>query len=300
MSNFTICNNTDELSSIGNLTSNTLINADCLDVMKHIENKSIDMILCDLPYQMTACKWDTMIPMNDYLVYDNKIYEEKDLFNLSIDSDNTPLYTLHWFKKEKQLGLWSHYNRIIKDNGVIVLFSSQPFTSYLINSNLSMFKYEWIWEKSKCSNFLLVKKQPLKAHENIIVFSRKAAIYNPQMTEGKPFSGKKRAGKQGSITEVYNDVPNPTYRNDNEGTRYPRTVQYFKTAEAEGKLHPTQKPTALCEYLIKTYTNEEDVVLDNCMGSGTTGVACINTNRKFIGIEKDKNYFNIAKDRIIM
>lgn len=167
-------------------------------------------------------------------------------------------------------------------------------------SNIKMFKYEWIWEKSKCSNFLLVKKQPMKAHENILVFSRKAAIYNPQMTEGKPFSGKKRAGKHGSTTEVYNDVPNPTYRNDNEGTRYPRTVQYFKTAETEGKLHPTQKPIALCEYLIKTYTNEEDAVLDNCMGSGTTGVACINTNRKFIGIEKDKNYFNIAKNRIIM
>jgi site-specific DNA-methyltransferase (adenine-specific) len=300
MNNFTIYNDTNELALIDNITPNTLINTDCLQAMQKIPNSSIDMILCDLPYQMTACKWDTIIPMNDYLIYNNKVYTEQDLFDLSIDSDNSSLYTLHWFKKEKQLGLWSHYNRIIKDNGAIVLFSSQPFTSYLINSNLSMFKYEWIWEKSKCSNFLLVKKQPMKAHENILVFSKKATAYNPQMTVGKPFSGKKRAGKHGSITEVYKDVPNPTYRNDNEGTRYPRTVQYFKTAETEGKLHPTQKPIALCEYLIKTYTNEEDTVLDNCMGSGTTGVACINTNRKFIGIEKDNDYFNVAKNRIIV
>ncbi len=238
-----------------------LFNEDCLKVMPEIADKSIDMILCDLPYGTTACKWDTIIP-----------------FEL----------------------LWKQYERIIKDNGAIVLFASQPFTSVLVSSNLKMFKYEWIWEKSKASNFLLAKKQVLKAHENILVFGKGSVVYYPQKTQGKPYSGEKRAGKKGSITDVYNDVPNPTFRNGSEdGLRNPRSVQYFKTAESEGKtLHPTQKPVALLEYLIKTYTNEGELVLDNTMGSGSTGVACKNTNRKYIGIEMDVNYFEIGVNRI--
>ena len=238
-----------------------LLKGNCLELMKDIPDGSIDMILADLPYGTTACKWDTIIP-----------------FDL----------------------LWEQYGRVIKDNGAIVLTASQPFTSALVMSNPKLFKYEIIWEKSKASNFLLAKKQILKAHENVLIFSKKTATYNPQKTEGKPYSGDKRAGKKGSLTDVFNNVPNPTFRNGSkDGLRYPRSVQYFKTSESEGKTtHPTQKPVALFEYLIKTYTNEGDNVLDNAMASGTTGVACVNTNRNFIGMELEEKYFDIAEQRI--
>ena len=239
---------------------NKIICGDCLDVMKEIPDKSIDMILCDLPYGTTACKWDTIIPFEP---------------------------------------LWEQYKRLIKDNGAIVLTASQPFTSSLVMSNPAFFKYEWIWEKSKASNFLLARKQPLKAHENILVFSRGTPKYFPQKTIGKPFKGAKRAGKVGSNSDCVNNVPNPLFRNDNSGDRFPRTIQYFITCEAESKQrHPTQKPVTLFEYLIKTYTNEGDLVLDNCCGSGTTGLACKNTNRNFIQIEKDANYCKIAEERL--
>ena len=163
-----------------------------------------------------------------------------------------------------------------------------------------MFKYEWIWEKSKASNFLLAKKQPLKAHENVLVFANGTPNYYPQKTQGKPYSGDKRAGKKGSLTDVFNNVPNPTFRNGSkDGLRYPRSVQYFKTSESEGKTtHPTQKPVAIYEYLIKTYTNEGDMVMDNTMGSGTTPLAAKELNRKFIGIEMDEKYFDIAVNRL--
>lgn len=166
-------------------------------------------------------------------------------------------------------------------------------------SNPGMFRYSWVWEKSKASNFLVAKKQPLKAHEDIVVFAEGTPEYYPQMIEGIPFKGEGRS-KKGSGWAGVNAVPNPTFRNDNKGTRFPRSVQYFKTAETEkvGALHPTQKPVALLEYLIKTYTNENAIVLDNCMGSGSTGVAALNTNRRFIGIEKEPEYFEIACDRM--
>ena len=233
---------------------------DCLELMKDIPDASIDMILCDLPYGTTACKWDSVIPFEP---------------------------------------LWAAYKRVIKQNGAIVLTSSQPFTSALVMSNPKMFNYEWIWEKSKASNFLLARKQVLKAHESVLVFSKETPNYFPQKTKGAPYKGQGRS-KKGSKSDVVNDVPNPTFRNDNEGDRFPRSVQYFKTAESEkiGALHPTQKPIALMEYLIRTYTNEGETVLDNCMGSGTTGVACVNTNRKFIGMEMNEKYFEIAKNRI--
>lgn len=237
-----------------------LYNGDCLEVMKSIPDNSIDMILCDLPYGTTACKWDSVIP-----------------FEL----------------------LWEQYNRVIKQGVAIVLTASQPFTSTLIASNIKNFKYCWVWEKSKASNFLLARKQPLKAHEDIVVFSNGTPNYYPQKTAGKPFTSKGRAGKLGSNTAVFNNVPNPLYRNDNVGDRFPRSVQYFVTAESEGKaLHPTQKPVALMKYLINTYTKEGETVLDNCMGSGTTGVACKVLDRNFIGIEQDEHYFSVAKERI--
>ena len=234
-----------------------LYNGDCLELIKNIPDKSIDMILCDLPYGTTACKWDIIIP----------------------------------FKP-----LWEQYNRIIKDNSAIVLFGSQPFTSALIMSNLKMFKYEWIWEKDAGSNFATVKYQPMKEHENILVFGKGKTRYFPIMQE-------RIGSRKGKETTTIDSGRKDSVYGTQEGRgilkvgklRYPRSIQRFNR---ERGLHPTQKPVKLLEYLIKTYTNEGEVVLDNCMGSGSTGVACLNTNRKFIGMELDNNYFNIAKERI--
>lgn len=226
-----------------------LYNGDCLEVMKELPDNSVDMILCDLPYGTTACKWDSIIPLNL---------------------------------------LWEQYKRLIKDNGVIVLTASQPFTSKLIMSNLEMFRYCWVWEKEQGVNFLQAKKQPLKVHEDICVFSKKQPIYYPQMTEGKPYiSGK---GDSGEVTGKVKKK-----QTKNKGTRYPRSVIRFKR---ETGLHPTQKPVALFEYLIKTYTEVGDTVLDNCVGSGTTLFAAEKNKRNSIGIEKDPQYCEIARDRM--
>jgi len=236
----------------------SLINADCLDAMKSIESKSIDMILCDLPYGTTACKWDVVIPFDK---------------------------------------LWEQYERIIKPNGAIVLTASQPFTSVLVTSNLKMFKYEWIWEKNRGSNFATVKYQPMKEHESILVFSIDRHNYYP-IKEQRKGLGKDRVKykfqeERKNVSDNYGiKVKHKEFLTED---RVPRSIQKFNT---ETGFHPTQKPIALFEYLIKTYTNEGETVLDNCMGSGTTGVACVNTNRKFIGIEKDEKYFTISVDRI--
>ena len=233
----------------------TLLQGDCLELMKDIPDKSINLMLCDLPYGTTQYKWDSVIPFDK---------------------------------------LWAQYNRIVKDNGAIVLFGSEPFTSCLICSNLKNYKYSWVWEKSKATNYLNAKKQPLRAFEDICVFYKKQPTYNPQMTQGQPYN----KGTALRTTEVYGTQIATEVKNE-DGLRYPCNVIYFKTAEAEGKVqHPTQKPVALLEYLIKTYTNEGDVVLDNCMGSGSTGVACKNTNREFIGMELDENYYKVACERL--
>ena len=224
---------------------------DCLELMKDIPDESIDMILCDLPYGTTKNKWDSVIPLNK---------------------------------------LWKSYERIIKDNGAIVLFSQMPFSAELVHSNLKLFKYEWILQKDNGTGFLNAKKMPLKIHENILVFYKKLPLYNPQMRTGfKPYKCKQGrhstnygAYEQGHITE-------------SNGERYPIDIIKFKK---DSGLHPTQKPVELLEYLIKTYTNENETVLDNCMGSGSTGVACVNTNRNFIGYELDEKYFEIAGKRI--
>lgn len=313
-----------------------LFQGDCLEIMKNIPDKSVDMVLCDLPYGTTACKWDTLIDLNM---------------------------------------LWKHYKRVLTPKGNIILFASQPFTTTLISSNLSWFKYSWVWEKESGSNFLSVNYMPLKIHEDILVFSRSNDIgtneelreyfynekikggfsnkqinemlgystkgsgmaghyfkkdkeqfsipkeqdylklqetgyfplpysqvvdmynsasntptYNPQKSKGKPYSI-----KQGRGSEVYNNKDNAVVTNNN-GDRFPTSILKFNRDKE--RFHPTQKPVDLLEYLIKTYTNENEVVLDNCMGSGSTGVACKNLNRKFIGIELNEEYFNIAKERI--
>lgn len=230
-----------------------LMRGDCLELMKDIPDKSIDMILCDLPYGTTACKWDTVIPFEP---------------------------------------LWEQYNRIIKDNGAIVLFGSEPFTSFLVQSNLKHFKYKWIWKKEQGVNPLLSKKQPLNDIEEICVFYRKQCKYIPQFEEGKPY--KITRDRKNRLCEVNNHTFTQT-TTINDGKRYPKRILSFNRQTG---LHPTQKPVALLEYLVKTYTNEGETVLDNTMGSGSTGVACVNTGRSFIGIELDENYFNIAKKRI--
>lgn len=231
-----------------------LLHGDCLELMKDIPDGSIDMILCDLPYGTTACKWDTIIPFAP---------------------------------------LWEQYERVIKDNGAIVLTASQPFTTRLIGSNFNLFRYELIWEKTLASNFFMANKQPLKKHENICVFYKKQPVYNPQMEKGKPYTDKRRkrtSGVMGGEVAPKTDIVN-------KGERFPSSVQVFSNGNNHS-MHPTQKPVALLEYLIKTYTNENETVLDNTMGSGSTGVACVNTNRNFIGMELDDKYFEIAKRRI--
>ena len=238
-----------------------LIQGETIEEMQKLIDKGVkvDMILADLPYGTTACKWDEVIPFKE---------------------------------------LWEKYELLIKDKGAIVLTASQPFTSALVMSNPNLFKYEWIWEKSKASNFLQAKYMPLKAHENVLVFGKGKVNYYPQKTQGKPFNKGNRKNDNGIATEVYNRIPNAGMEIKNEkGLRNPRTVQYFKTAESEGKHHPTQKPTWLFEYLIETYTLEGETVLDNTMGSGTTGLACKNTKRNFIGIELESKYFNTAVSR---
>ena len=232
---------------------------DCLELMpKHIEDKSIDMIFCDLPYGTTQNKWDSVIPLDK---------------------------------------LWKEYKRVIKDNGAIVLFASQPFTSALIMSNPKMFKYDWVWQKPKGTGHLNAKKQPMRDKEDVLVFYKKQCTYNPQMTEGIPYKDKagKDHTKSTSMTGSYGNYTN--YREVNKGVRYPKQVQKFGVVE-RGTLHPTQKPLALIEYMIRTYTNEGDLILDNTCGSGTTGLGAKNLNRNFIMIEQDPKYYEIACKRV--
>ena len=229
--------------------------------MKDIPDKSVDMILCDLPYGTTQNKWDVIIPFDE---------------------------------------LWEQYNRMIKNNGAITLFGSEPFTSLLICSNIKHFKYNWIWQKNKCTGFLNAKKQPLNDNETISVFYKKQSTYNPQMTKADKIykRGFVIRDKALSIQQSDNYGELKSYNQVDNGLRYPKRIQYFNNNFTNKQLHPTQKPVALLEYLIKTYTKDGDIVLDNCMGSGSTGVACVNTNRKFIGMELDEKYFDIASRRI--
>jgi len=239
------------------MKTNVCYQGDCLEVMKGMEDKSVDMILADLPYGTTACKWDTIIPFEP---------------------------------------LWEQYKRIIKDNGAIVLTASQPFTSALVMSNPKLFRYEWIWIKNRGSNFALANKMPIKEHESVLVFYKKLPTYNP-IKQQRAESGKERV----------KTIINPSTASENYGgivlqegkiydeLRFPSSWQKFN---CEVGLHPTQKPVTLFEYIIKTYTNEGDLVLDNTAGSGTTGVACKNTNRNFILIEQDEKYCDIIKERV--
>ena len=233
-----------------------LMQGDCLELMKTIPDGSIDMVLTDPPYGTTACKWDSVIPFEP---------------------------------------MWEQLKRVTKKNGAIVMTASQPFTSALIMSNMKMFKYCWIWEKTRASNPYLAKIQPLRAHEDILVFGLGGPVYYPQKTDGGAYTISPKSGGRVAGDAKTNLV---SYKGSTGSGRYPRTVQKVSNSSTEAGLHPTQKPVALMEYLIKTYTNEGETVLDFTMGSGTTGVAAKNLNRSFIGIELDENYYNIAKERI--
>jgi len=251
---------------IARVSHSTLVNADCFDVFPFIEDKSIDAIICDLPYGTTACKWDSVLPFDK---------------------------------------LWREYERIIKLNGAIVLTASQPFTSALVMSNPKLFKYQWVWVKTKKTGFTNGKNRPLSQHEDVIVFSKANVAngskimmkYNPQGLQplGKVRKGDKNKSDGDTNGQKYY---RPSQSKDyiQEFTNYPTTIL---NVASEGKIvHPTQKPVELMEYLIRTYTDENDIVLDNTMGSGTTGLACLKTNRQFIGIEKEKQYYDVAVRRL--
>lgn len=241
---------------------------DCLDLMKTLDDKSVDLILCDLPYGTTRNKWDSIIDLEL---------------------------------------LWEQYNRVIKDRGAILLFAQTPFDKVLGVSNLENLRYEIIWQKTAPTGFLNAKKMPMKAHENILVFYKKLPTYNPQMTQGHPrkvSSKKSRTNSANRHTKksLKGESNYGVFANEIEGydstERYPLSVQVFAKDQQKENYHPTQKPVALLEWLLKTYSNEGDLVLDNCMGSGSTGVACVNLNRNFIGMELTEQYFEIAKERI--
>ena len=234
-----------------------LYNDDCLNIMPKLQEKSIDMILCDLPYGRTHNRWDSIIPFED---------------------------------------LWSNYERVIKDNGAIILFADGLFMAQLMLSNSKLWKYNLIWDKVLTSGFLNANKQPLRQHEEIVVFYKKQPTYNPQKTRGKKNHSKGEV--KDSCNNNYNDfdfVDNADILGD---MKHPKSILTFSRPHSSVMVHPTEKPVELLEWLIKTYTNEQDVVLDNCMGSGSTGVACKNLNRNFIGIELEEKYFEIAKKRI--
>lgn len=236
------------------LEINKIHQGDCLELMGVIPDKSVDMILCDLPYGTTQNKWDSVIDL--------------------------------------QL-LWKQYERIIKDNGAIILFAQTPFDKVLGSSNLKLLRYEWIWNKKLATGHLNAKKMPMKLHENILVFYKKLPIYHPQFTVGEPydkgygFGDSSNYGKQRAVH----------HKNDS-GRRYPLSIIEFSNANRQKRFHPTQKPVSLFEYLIKTYTNEGEVVLDNCIGSGTTAIAAINTGRNYIGIDMEQEYVDVANKRI--
>lgn len=250
-----------------------LFQGDCLEVMKNIPDKSVDCIICDLPYGTTSCNWDIIISFDD---------------------------------------LWKQYNRIIKDEGAIVLFGSQPFTTLMISSNIKNFREELIWVKNNSPSGLLAKKRHLKIHEDIIVFSNNGSyIYNPQywyVNDEDFITKRKTLVFKEETNRITGQVTIGRKKKIDDGSRNPISVLPFKvpytpkknskTKNGDYRVHPTQKPLALLEYLVNTYSNEDNVILDNCMGSGTTGVACMNTNRKFIGIELEEKYFNIAEKRI--
>jgi len=247
------------------IETNVTYLGNCLDIMKTFPEQSIDMVFCDLPYGTTQNQWDVLIPFDE---------------------------------------LWACYNRIVKQNGAIVLTAQAPFDKMLAMSNLNLFRYEWIWEKNKATGHLNSKKMPMKAHEHVLIFYKNLPTYNPQMTDGhKPMNSvtPKSNIPKPEVKRNYNHVATHSGNPGGSTVRYPRDVLQFPVINNDdpNKFHPTQKPTALIEYFIKTYTNENDIVLDNCMGSGSTCIAAEKFTRKYIGIEMMQEYYNLANAWIL-
>ena len=242
--------------------STNLFLGDCLEVMREIPDSSVDMVCCDPPYGTTSIVWDKVINFSE---------------------------------------MWKEYERVVKPKGLIVLFGSQPFSAQLIVSKLEWFRYELVWNKNKCGSPGLAKKRPMKVHENILIFSKESGgTYNPQMEVGKPY--KRESKNPEGYVSARNDHGyglKPVKGFENTGTRYPKSIlNISRDFSAQQQVHPTQKPVPMLEWLVSTYTNEGDLVLDNCMGSGSCGVACKNIGREFIGIEKEEKYYEVACERI--
>jgi len=291
------------------LPPNSIVNADCFDVFDKIETASIDMICTDLPYGTTACKWDILLEFNDYIIFDDGKKKRKiglDEFlliaykkGLSIES------ALEYFEKSKIKGLWSHYKRVLKPSGVVVLTASQPFTSVAVMSNLKWFKYNWVWDKVAGANFMNIKNRPFKTHEDVLIFAPTANfVFNPQRVSRTETSLKKYAAgvshkqaigsKKRDVNHYATILPPNSNIINADGKKHPISIiKYNSVEKARYTLkHPTKKPLGLFKYLIQTYTNAGMRVLDNCAGSGTTGAACIELGREFILMEKEIGYFN--------
>ncbi len=274
---------------------NNVIQGDCLDVMKDLPDSSIDMILCDLPYGTTQNKWDSIIPLLDYVFVDDSTIMNKEEYLLYAYKNGLSYKEAQkYWKNNYKKGLWTEYKRVIKTNGAIVLTSNELFTSQLISTNPDMFKYRWVWEKSKATNFLNAKKQPLRKFEDVCVFYSKQPTYHPQMTQGEAYD---KGIRKDQLTGSYGDFRPVHVQSD--GMRYPTDVVYFKTAESEGQVyHATQKPVELGRYLIRTYTDENDIVLDNTCGSGSFLVAAAIEKRRYIGIEKNQDVESFKKTNL--
>ena len=272
----------------------TLFNGDCLEVMDTLikEGIKVDAIITDPPYQTTACAWDTLIPFNKHIIATKgrskkliPMYEDEWVMRELEATDKSIHQCREEFEENSKEGMWDKLNKLIKPNGAIVLFGSEPFSSALRMSNIKNYKYDWIWEKEQGLGNLNAKKRPLIKTEQISIFYKKQPLYNPQMTEGKPYKIK----RQKNTSEFLGaNGTKDGYVTENKGERYPTNILFYKRP-LKNRCHPTQKPVALMEYLIKTYTNENELILDFTSGSGTLAVACENTNRRWICIEKDED-----------
>lgn len=280
---------------LGELELNKIYYKDCRVGMENIPDKSIDMIFCDLPYGSTCNTWDKIIPMHDYVNKDNDIIYE-DEYILKAMKEGYQYKEAKWmFDSKKKKGLWTHYERIIKDNGVILLWAQAPFDKLLAGSQMKLFRYEWIIEKTRATGHLNAHTHPMKAHESLLVFYKKQPIFHPQKTKGHApmhnYTKHKKDGSNYGKTKVGITGGGST-------ERFPRDVLQFKWDTQKSKLHPTQKPLEACLYFIKTYTNEGMIVLDNCCGSGTTCLAAQRLNRYFIGFENDIKIYLKAVERL--
>lgn len=291
------------MKNIGDLKLNQIYNMDCLEGMKLLPDASIDCIICDLPYGTTACKWDTIIPLQDFIEVGKKRCSLENYLIYAYQHGIAYNQAMEYFDKHKQQGLWSEYKRLIKTNGAIVLFGSEPFSTALRQSNMEMYKYDWIWKKNTVDGFFNAKCRPLKTIENIMVFSKAQArakgdnmIYYPQglVEINKALKDTRKAGA-GDEHQYYRDSTN-NREYTQIYTNYP--IEILEFARDKEKLHPTQKPVVLLEYLINTYTKPNEIILDNCMGSGSTAIAAINTGRSFIGFETNTKYYTQSLQRI--